>query len=465
MCSAYAVDNVFIYSSAATLRGINLTLNAESLLTTSPYTSNVNAMAANVEQGLVYYGSGSRIYFWDPTQGTGAGSHVLINDFNSGGVQAPIHNINSTAGSFLNGKYYVGSETNSGFIEELYEITMSANGRQVSSVQSLGLLAACGCTGVQLGGFGDVAAIIENGATIIYGSTADISGSNSGTSSGRWKYNLTNSSWAWLASGGGGQLSNSPSGLVYTNVGNSIRLFNTVTGTAGNTSLYNTTAAIWDFTNGFYYDFGDATDSYGAAMHRVPASLPVSVYLGQLPPDNEPYSLNAAINGSDGSGDDVTGVDDEDAVVNLVAMDVTDTQYSVSVRCSVGAHIAAWFDLNRNGTFDPNERNSNYPTTCSGGQNSLNWNNATAASAGLTYLRIRVSTDAASIATPTGLSPDGEVEDHPITLSQTVAGNCPAGSASNTYSAADLPMSIGPNANAITNSVISVPDVRDEHRR
>ncbi|MBX2836437.1 MAG: proprotein convertase P-domain-containing protein, partial [Gammaproteobacteria bacterium] len=452
--SVYAADSVFSYSSASQIRGVNLTLSTDHLLTTSPISSSVNALAVNVDLGLFYYGNGSTVYYWDPAQGAGASAHNVMHNFSTGSPSAPIRNLNSTAGSYIAGKYYIASETNSGYIEEVYEIGLSSDGRQVVSVTPLGLLAACNCSGVQIGGFGDITTRLEGGSVIIYGSSADISGNGSGTSSGRWRFDFGAGSWNLLTSGSGGQMANSPSGDLYTNIGNSIRTFDPVTGQAGNTNLLTTSSAIWDFSSGFLYDFGDAPDSYGSAFHRLSASQTQSVYLGQNPPDNESYSLDPS---SAARGDDSTGSSDEDAVAQIQAISVGSSSYTLPVQCSTGAFVSAWMDLNLNGVFDTNERNDNFPLSCNANTTTLVWNNITMTQSGASMIRVRVSSNLSAVSGPVGLAPDGEVEDHALNIIQPSVGSCPAGSSSVIYSATDLPLPIGPNANTTTQSTISVP--------
>ncbi|MEE9332505.1 MAG: GEVED domain-containing protein [Granulosicoccaceae bacterium] len=454
---AIAADTVFNYSSAGQIRGVNLTLGVDNLLTTSPNTNSVNALASNADAGLIYYGSGSRIYYWNPVEGSGAGAHHFLHDFNTGSPSAPIQNINSTAGTYLDGRYYVGSESAAGYIEELYEIQMSANGTQVISVRALNLLNACNCSGVQIGGFGDVSARFEGGSVVIYGSTADISGNGSGASAGRWRFEPNANNWTLLATGSGGQMSNSPSGTLYTNINNSIRTFDPVSGQAGATNLLTTSVAIWDFTSGFNLDFGDAPDSYGSAYHRMPATQSPPFYLGQTPPDNEPYSLNNSIGGSNGVGDDNTGSLDEDAVSSLQSINVGASDYTLSVQCSAGAYVSAWIDANVNGVFDAGERNANHPLACSSSASTLVWSGIGLNQAGTSMVRIRTSSNVASISTPIGLAPDGEVEDHAVNIVEPVVGSCPAGSTSTIYAATGLTLPIGPNANQITRSTLTVP--------
>lgn len=446
-------DDVFIYSSETSIRGINITQQTENFLTSSPFVTGLNAVSVNTANGLVYYGSGTSVYRWNPALGNGPVAHNLMNDFSSGAVTAPIRNIDSTAGSYLNGKYYVGSERDDGYIEDLYELTLSTDGRQVLSATALDLPGACNCTGVQLGGFGDVAAFNDGGDVVVFGSTAALSGAS--TQAGRWRFNLTQGTWQLLAAGTGGQMSNSTTGDLYSNSGNDIRVVDKVTGILAPNTLFTTSQAIYDFSGGYSIDFGDAPDSYGSAFHRL-SNATASVYLGAIAPDDEAGSLNSAIGGSDIDGDDTAGIDDEDSVSNLPDIDAAAGSYSISLSCTAGTPVSAWIDLDRSGVFDSSERNSNYPVTCASGQTQLTWSALQAATDGDTFVRIRTSTNRPSIAGPTGQAPDGEVEDHPVRVNQALTGSCPVGSTASTILATDLPQSIGPNAGTETISTINV---------
>jgi len=456
--SSVLADNVFVYSSGNRIYGVNLTSQQESFLTSASLSSAVNALASNSTHGIIYYGDETSIYYWDPALGLGPNSHALINNFDNGFFQAPIHNLNSAGGSFLNGKYYVGSETDNGFIEDLFELTMSADGRQLVSVVALDIHSACNCSEVQLGGFGDLAVVDEGGGPVIYGSSAELTNNNQGTHAGIWRFELNSSNWTLLADGVGGQAAKSLDGRVFTNIGNSVRELNTSTGVISSQSLMTTSQAIWDFTGGFSYDFGDAPDSYGAATHLVDGSVQ-PVFLGDVSPDNEPYTLHSNAGGVDGRGDDQTGIDDEDAISTLVDLQVGDSEYNISVQCS-GGYVASWIDFNLNGKFDFNERNENHPVQCLGNNADLAWSGFNIASAGNSFARLRVAAKSDDIYKPTGYVDNGEVEDHEITFTGgvSVSGNCPAGSASHIYTSVDVPKSYsGTNNNPIT-SVINIPD-------
>ncbi len=449
-------DTVFLYSSVNQIYGVNIDSGDEVFITSASLSPTVNALAVNDTQGLIYYGDDTSIYYWDSALGTGPGSHALINNFENGFFQAPIHNINSTGGSYLNGFYYIGSEDDNGFIEELYELRMSADGRQIVSMRELNLQDACNCSQFQLGGFGDIAVLDSLNGPVIYGSSTDLTNAGLGTHAGIWRFELATSNWTLLANGVGGQLAASLDGRMFTNVGRDIRELNTVTGAVSSQTLFSTDSNIWDFTGGFSFDFGDAPDSYGAASHLVGGQNNF-VFIGQTPPDNESFSQHSGVGGVDGLGDDNTGVDDEDALSTTPQLNVGDTDFSLDLQCSSG-YVAAWIDFNLNGQFDFNERNTQHPVSCNAGIAQLNWTGFSIAGAGTAYIRIRSAADGGEIYRPTGIAASGEVEDFRVVFVDDTAasGNCPAGSVSHIFNSTDVPKTYsGRMANT---SVITVPD-------
>lgn len=449
-------DTVLLYSSSNQIYGVNLDSGDENLITSASLSPTVNALAVNSRHGLVYYGDNTSIYYWDASLGTGPGSHALINNFENGFFTAPIHNLNSTGGSFLNGSYYIGSEDDNGFIEELYELTMSADGRQIADVRALNLHTACACNKFQLGGFGDIAVIDSTGGPVIYGSSTDLTRDGQGTHAGIWRFELSNNNWELLANGVGGQLAASLDGRVFTNVGNNISRVDLNSGVTTGQTFHTTRSAIWDFTGAFSYDFGDAPDSYGAAMH-LDDGQDLSIYVGALKPDNESYSQHSGVGGEDGLGDNQNGVNDEDALGYIPELSIGDTDFSIQIDCSSG-YVSAWLDFNLNGQFDFNERSTAYPTQCIGGNANLSWSGFNITSAGTSYLRIRTASVAAEISRPTGMASSGEVEDHEVTLLGTsiMSGNCPAGSVSHVYRSKDVPKNY--QGRGWYSSVIDVPD-------
>ncbi|BAZ43345.1 hypothetical protein NIES4102_03450 [Chondrocystis sp. NIES-4102] len=197
------------------------------------------------------------------------------------------------------------------------------------------------------------------------------------------------------------------------------------------------------------YDYGDAPDTYGTdntdnngegigANHVIINTLK----LGANAPDAE---TNAATP-LDGTGDDIVvrTPDDEDGISSFPSLDNAATSYSLTATVSnttgSPANVYAWFDFDRDGKFDGDERavvsngtitldsNGKVPTG-SNGTVTLTWNNLNSTGAnvvsGNSYIRIRLTTNNLTTASATattrdpasvGTATNGEVEDYPITI-------------------------------------------------
>ena len=171
----------------------------------------------------------------------------------------------------------------------------------------------------------------------------------------------------------------------------------------------------------FDIDFGDAPDSYlttrasDGPRHALsnPADNPVRMGAGVT----AEMDANTPLDGS-GDGDD-------DGVASFPALTSTATSYSVDVTVTntsgSSTTLFGWIDFNRNGTFEASEAAS---TTVADGTNggtaTLNWTGLSGLSAGDTYVRLRLTTDAAvTTSTPGGPAADGEVEDYQVTIAPT----------------------------------------------
>ncbi|XHX80722.1 MAG: beta strand repeat-containing protein [Stenomitos frigidus ULC029] len=176
-------------------------------------------------------------------------------------------------------------------------------------------------------------------------------------------------------------------------------------------------------------DFGDAPDTYGtdaiagnSGTDPVGAShlIGTTVFMGSIAPDAE-SSASLPLNGT---GDDVTGVDDEDGIASFPTLSLTTTSYSVSVSVTntsgSSAALLGWLDFNRDGVFQSSEGVSlAVATGVSQTPVSLTWNNLGSAgmTAGTTYARFRLTTDGSvTVSTPGGQNGAGEVEDYPVTI-------------------------------------------------
>jgi len=188
----------------------------------------------------------------------------------------------------------------------------------------------------------------------------------------------------------------------------------------------------------FEADFGDAPASYGEAgalFQREWSGTKLSegdnLVFGpnfQLGAPVQPLTrLGATIDAdanyqpsSGATADDTTNIDDEDAVGDLGTINAVPGQdYTLrSVQCTGPGYVAGWIDWNLNGKFDAGERSA--AAECTGSSVALTWavpNDAkkTTGSA-LSFLRLRIAATTAELASPTGMTQTGEVEDHALKI-------------------------------------------------
>ena len=177
-------------------------------------------------------------------------------------------------------------------------------------------------------------------------------------------------------------------------------------------------------------DEGDAPDSYGIAAHAINQVNGVTgakvnqPYLGDTRPD-----MDENLERTDWKGDDKDSTADEgiDQILptnlknntnGMIALDRTRPgNYTLTVQANTGgapaAYLYGWVDFNQNGKFDDNER-SEKATITKDGNVTLEFNNGPVLSdlqLDKLGVRIRISTYAPDIESPTGMSMSGEVED------------------------------------------------------
>lgn len=165
-------------------------------------------------------------------------------------------------------------------------------------------------------------------------------------------------------------------------------------------------------------DYADAPASYGAPSHLIAGGL----QLGAIAPDSE---LTAQAN-TTATGDDSTGIDDEDGLASLPTLAAGATSYSIpaaNLSATGTGTLHAWLDFNKDGAFTASEYSSvavNAGTLAG----ALNWPSLTGVSAGQSYLRLRFTsstlTDNAVTTTvderATAAAANGEVEDHSVAI-------------------------------------------------
>ncbi len=180
----------------------------------------------------------------------------------------------------------------------------------------------------------------------------------------------------------------------------------------------------------FNLDFGDAPDTYltnvvngsiltpGPARHAIGSSS--AIYLGSVGPDAE-NTTTPATSPNPANNDDTTGADDEDAFSGndlFVATGITSyTIPNIPVHNTLAANagLMGWIDFNKNGVFDSTEI-ATATVAPNATTANLSWSGFTAPTAGTSYARFRITTDANLVTAPSpvGLGIDGEVEDYRV---------------------------------------------------
>jgi uncharacterized repeat protein (TIGR01451 family)/gliding motility-associated-like protein len=165
-------------------------------------------------------------------------------------------------------------------------------------------------------------------------------------------------------------------------------------------------------------DFGDAPASYGTLLtNNGPRHLLDNrIIIGKTidgEPDGQPVAAGADANGTNGDGLD------EDGFTTLPTLTAASTTYSLNVPLTnttgTIAKLVGWVDFNKNGIFDPSEGvvvNVPNGSTIA----TLNWTGISNLTAGITYARLRLSTDNLTTSTTGGPAINGEVEDYSLVI-------------------------------------------------
>ncbi|MEO8788592.1 MAG: SBBP repeat-containing protein [Chitinophagaceae bacterium] len=218
-------------------------------------------------------------------------------------------------------------------------------------------------------------------------------------------------------------VANPPTTTSYT-----VTVTNNATGCSNNAFV---NVAVTPLPNCSLIDYGDAPSSYNGPGGLNPpyATIDPNIKLGAVI-DGEFTGAVAAPNAAS-TGDNIAGVNDEDAIGFFPIVTNSDNSYAVSAPSVLNntgnpAIAVAWIDWNRDGDFnDPGERSFlvNVPSNVSPQSISfvwLNYNNLNQVIAGHTYMRVRMSTDNTggwqSNPQPIYGTTDGEVEDYDFVI-------------------------------------------------
>ncbi|WP_146152308.1 GEVED domain-containing protein [Photobacterium phosphoreum] len=173
-------------------------------------------------------------------------------------------------------------------------------------------------------------------------------------------------------------------------------------------------------------DFGDAPESYDTLMayHRSNATL----FLGEHQGDTESVPVPDPLAITD---DNNASPDDEDGVNVLLPVPLDATEYHVVVEASnlsltTDATLWGWIDWDLDGAFDATEAQQLLVTPATvNGQYTLTWTGLSGLTQGVSYLRLRLSTDSLTAANWSGFASDGEIEDHKLVIGLFDFGDAP----------------------------------------
>lgn len=167
---------------------------------------------------------------------------------------------------------------------------------------------------------------------------------------------------------------------------------------------------------------GASSVSYAYASPYDIASVggTTNCYLGTTPPDYETELAPSA--GAD--ADDLSNVDDEDALTFPTSLPMNAASPSLTIPCNdnyfgvdATATVHGWIDFDRDGAFSAAEHASAFcddATPYSNGSAVLTWGGLTYTTTGLAAVRLRVCDNTSTCDSPTGDAFSGEVEDHQL---------------------------------------------------
>jgi len=173
-----------------------------------------------------------------------------------------------------------------------------------------------------------------------------------------------------------------------------------------------------------YGDAPDATAGIGLGNYNTRAAdngpshgVSSTLFIGAQPDGDDGSQQNATA-----SADDSLGTNDEGFVGSDALTFVAGTTNSLGVNVTntsgTTATLYGWVDFDQNGEFAASELAiASVPTATVNGTITLNFpaNSAAPAATVSSFARFRISTDAAA-ASPIGAASDGEVEDHPASI-------------------------------------------------
>ena len=164
------------------------------------------------------------------------------------------------------------------------------------------------------------------------------------------------------------------------------------------------------------YDFGDLPAPYATTLAANGARhvIDSQTYLGgSVDAENDGQPETYALGDDNVDTNPLPPIDDEDGVLFTSAI-LPGKPFTLTVTASAaGGYLNAWIDFDGNGIFDAGERiASDQPLA--GGSNLLTFTAPTSATPFATtlYTRFRLTAQPNQASSPTGLAPNGEVEDY-----------------------------------------------------
>ncbi len=179
-------------------------------------------------------------------------------------------------------------------------------------------------------------------------------------------------------------------------------------------------------------DLGDAPDSYATTMaadgarHAVDSAIPL--FLGSCVDTELDGQPNAAADGDDNGagtstlGTCVTANDDEEGI-NFTGMLFACGDADIDVTASQSGLLNAWIDFNGDGDFDAGDQIASDLAVAAGVNTITASVPCSAAPQATSYARFRISVAGGD--GPTGLSMNGEVEDHTVEIKGIDLGDVP----------------------------------------
>jgi len=157
-------------------------------------------------------------------------------------------------------------------------------------------------------------------------------------------------------------------------------------------------------------DFGDAPDSYGSTLDSAGARHGISgLFLGGIVDgESDAYVFPLTDDASDES-------DDDDGISFPTGFEIGETAIVIADVTGSGGYLNGWIDFDRDGTFQPDEQIATDLPVAEGISN-IQVSVPIWSSIGDTWARFRVST--LTGIGPTGGVSNGEVEDYPLTITE-----------------------------------------------